>query len=44
MEKVNYMMTVSTYPSDWLEHEGNFNPCDTAIRPYHQQIRELCLS
>ena len=45
MEDVNYLMTISIYPQDsWSLRIYNVYPCDIALLPHHQPIRELCTS
>ena len=42
-EEADCVMTVSTEPEDLLapEADDNLTPCDTALQPHHQPIREL---
>ena len=42
MEEVNYLMTKSTYKTYWSLKSDNDNPCDSALLPHYQPIRELC--
>ena len=41
MEDINYLMIISTQ-TYWSLRINNVNPCDTAMLPHHQSIRELC--
>ena len=45
MVDVNYLMTMSTEPqASWSLRTDNVDPCDTALRPHHQPVRQLCPS
>ena len=41
MEDTNYLMIMSTQ-SYWNLRINSVNPCDTAMLPHHQPVRELC--
>ena len=40
MENVNYLMAQASRNL----RIDNVNPCDSALLPHHQPIRELCMS
>ena len=45
MEEINYLMIMSMWPPGLpAPKDYNMNPCDTALLPHYQSIRELCTS